>query len=83
MRKENAVKRSPVLGAATGLALSSVTLIGVATPTELIREAPEHKLPAARRTALLRRWALLAGSRLAVLEDPSGAADIRAALRVE
>ena len=50
---------------------------------ELIREAPEHKLPAARRTALLRRWALLAGSRLAVLEDPSGAADIRAALRVE
>jgi len=35
---------------------------------ELIREAPEHRLAAARRTALLRRWALLAGSRLAILE---------------
>jgi len=50
---------------------------------ELIREAPEHRLSAARRTALLRRWALLAGSRLAVLEDPAGAADLRASLRVE
>jgi hypothetical protein len=50
---------------------------------ELIREAPEHRLTAARRTALLRRWALLAGSRLAVLEDPAGAADLRASLRVE
>jgi hypothetical protein len=50
---------------------------------ELIREAPEHKLPATRRTALLRRWALLAGSRLAILEDPAGMADLRASLRVE
>ncbi len=59
-------------------------LIVVADQTaELIREAPEHKLPAARRTALLRRWALLAGSRLALLEDPAGIADLRASLRVE
>jgi hypothetical protein len=50
---------------------------------ELIREAPEHKLLAARRTALLRRWALLAGSRLAILEDPAGIADLRASLRAE
>jgi len=50
---------------------------------ELIREASEHKLTAARRTALLRRWALLAGSRLAMLEDPAGIADLRASLRVE
>lgn len=50
---------------------------------ELIREAPEHKLPAARRSALLRRFALLAGGRLAVLEDPAGAAEIGAARRVE
>ncbi len=50
---------------------------------ELIREAPEHKLSAARRTALLRRWALLAGGRLALLEDPAGMADLRASLRVE
>jgi hypothetical protein len=59
-------------------------LIVVADRTcELIREAPEHRLPAARRAALLRRWALLAGARLAVLEDPAGVADLRAALRVE
>jgi hypothetical protein len=59
-------------------------LIVVADHTaELIREAPEHKLSAARRTALLRRWALLAGSRLAVWEDPAGVADLRASLRVE
>jgi hypothetical protein len=50
---------------------------------ELIREAPEHKLPAGRRTALLRRWALLAGGRLAAWEDPAGIVDLRASLRVE
>jgi hypothetical protein len=59
-------------------------LIIVADQTaELIREAPEHKVSAPRRTALLRRWALLAGTRLAILEDPAGIADLRAALRVE
>ncbi len=59
-------------------------LIVVAEQTaELIREAPEHRLTAARRTALLRRWAMLAGSRLAILEDPAGIADLRAALRAE
>jgi|HubBroStandDraft_1064217.scaffolds.fasta_scaffold182481_3 hypothetical protein len=59
-------------------------LIVVADHTaELIREAPEHRLPPARRAALLRRWALLAGSRLAVLEDPAGIADLRASLRAE
>jgi hypothetical protein len=50
---------------------------------DLIREAPEHRLTAARRSALLRRWALLAGRRLAVLEDPAGVADLRASPRVE
>ena len=34
------MKRSPVLGAATGLALSSVTLIGVATPANVSAIAP-------------------------------------------
>jgi hypothetical protein len=59
-------------------------LIVVADHTaELIREAPGHRLPPARRAALLRRWALLAGSRLAVLEDPAGIADLRASLRAE
>lgn len=50
---------------------------------DLIREAPEHKLPAARRTALSRRFAWLAGWRLALLEDPAGAAEIGVALRME
>ena len=50
---------------------------------DLIREAPEHRLPPARRTALLRRFALLAGTRLALLEDPAAAAELRGALRVE
>ncbi|MDQ1714957.1 MAG: hypothetical protein QOC60_902 [Frankiaceae bacterium] len=34
------MKRSPVFGAATGLALSSVTLIGVATPSTVSAAAP-------------------------------------------
>jgi hypothetical protein len=59
-------------------------LIVVADQTaELIRDAPEHRLAASRRSALLRRWALLAGSRLALRDDPAAIADLRAALRVE
>ena len=50
---------------------------------EVIREAPEHKLPPARRTALLRRFALLASGRLMALEDPASVLDLRAARRVE
>ena len=50
---------------------------------ELIREAPEHPLPPVRRRGLLRQFAWLAALRLAALEDPAGAADLRAALRVE
>jgi hypothetical protein len=66
-----------VLPAETGL------IIVADQTAELIRDAPEHKLTAARRTALLRRWAWLAGSRLAMMEDPAGIADLRASLRVE
>jgi hypothetical protein len=50
---------------------------------ELIREAPAHPLAPARRRALLHRFATLAATRLAFLADPAGAADLRAALRVE
>jgi hypothetical protein len=50
---------------------------------EVIREAPEHPLPAARRRGLLRQFGWLAALRLAALEDPAGAADLRAALRAE
>lgn len=49
----------------------------------LLREAPEHRLAPARRRALLHRYAMLAGGRLAALADPAGAAEMRAALRVE
>lgn len=51
--------------------------------TALLRDAPEHRLAPARRRALLHRYAMLAGGRLATLADPSGAAEMRAALRVE
>jgi hypothetical protein len=50
---------------------------------ELIREAPTHPIPPARRRVLLRRFATLAAVRLAALEDPAGAAALFAALRVE
>lgn len=50
---------------------------------EMLREAPAHPLPSARRRALLHRFALLSATRLAALEDPAGTAALRAALRVE
>ncbi len=49
----------------------------------LLRDAPEHRLAPARRRALLHRIALLAAGRLAMLSDPAGAAELRAALRLE
>jgi hypothetical protein len=49
----------------------------------LIREAPSHPLPPARRRALLQRFAVLAAMRLAVAEDPAALAELRGALRVE
>jgi hypothetical protein len=49
----------------------------------LLREAPEHRLAPARRRALLHRVASLAAGRLAMLSDPAGAAEMRAALRLE
>jgi hypothetical protein len=50
---------------------------------EILREAPAHPLPAARRRSLLHRFASLAALRLAALEDPAGVADLRVALRAE
>lgn len=49
----------------------------------LLRDAPEHRLAAARRKALLHRYAVTAAGRLAALQDPVGLAELRAALRVE
>ncbi len=49
----------------------------------LLRDAPEHRLASARRRALTQRVAMLAACRLAALADPLGAAEMRAALRLE
>lgn len=49
----------------------------------VIREAPAHPLPPARRAALLRRFAAVAATRLARAADPAGAAMLGAALAVE
>jgi len=49
----------------------------------LVREAPSHPLPPARRRALLQRFAVLAAMRLAAAEDPAALVELRGALRVE
>lgn len=49
----------------------------------LLRDAPEHRLPPARRRALLHRFALLAAARLAMAEDPAAVLSVRTALLAE
>ncbi|HET7882803.1 MAG TPA: MmcB family DNA repair protein [Acetobacteraceae bacterium] len=58
-------------------------IVAAGLEAELLREAPAHPLPGARRRALLHRFASLAAGRLAMFEDPVGVTDMRAALRVE
>ncbi|WP_143100424.1 MmcB family DNA repair protein [Roseovarius indicus] len=55
---------SELLPADTGLIMAD------AYDAEIIRMAPEDKLPAARRTALTRRFARHAARRLQALRDP-------------
>ncbi|HEX5327908.1 MAG TPA: MmcB family DNA repair protein [Acetobacteraceae bacterium] len=50
---------------------------------DLLRDAPAHPMAANRRRALLLRFGLVAAGRLAVVEDPGGIAELRAAMRVE
>lgn len=66
-----------LLPAETGL------IVAAEFQADLLREAPIHKLPPARRRALLHQFAMLAAGRLAAVEDPAGVADLRTALRVE
>lgn len=66
-----------LLPAETGL------IVAAGLEADLLRDAPTHPLPGARRRALLQRFAMLAAGRLAALDDPAGTADLRAALRVE
>jgi hypothetical protein len=50
---------------------------------DIVREAPAHPLVPGRRRSVLQRFAWIAALRLAALEDPAGAADLRAALRAD
>ena len=58
-------------------------IVSAGLEAEMLRDAPSHRIPTARRKALLHRFAWLAAGRLAAAEDPAGLADLRAALRVE
>jgi len=58
-------------------------IVAAAGAADILREAPVHPIAPARRRALLHRFATLAALRLAALEDPAGAADLRTALRAE
>ncbi len=58
-------------------------IVSAGLEADLVREAPAHPMPIARRRALLQRFAILAAGRLAAVEDPAGFAALRAALRVE
>ena len=58
-------------------------IIASGREAELVRPAPSHSLPPARRRALTHRFATTAAARLAALEDPAITASLRAALRVE
>ena len=49
----------------------------------LLREAEVHTLSPPRRRALTHRFATIAASRLAMLEDPAITASLRAALRAQ
>lgn len=58
-------------------------LIVAAEEAAIVRPAPVHALAAPRRKAVLQRFAMLAAQRLALAEDPVGAAMLRSALQVE
>jgi len=50
---------------------------------DMMRPAPSHPLPPARRRSLLQRFATIAATRLSALDDPMITASLRAALRAE
>jgi hypothetical protein len=58
-------------------------IVACGREAEMVRAAPVHPLPPARRRALTHRFATVAASRLAALEDPAVTASLRAALRAE
>ena len=58
-------------------------VVAAGMDAEILRDAPLHAVPAARRRSLLHRFATLGATRLAALEDPGGFAALRSALRAE
>ncbi len=66
-----------LLPANTGL------IVACGREAEMVRPAPAHPLPAARRRALTHRFATVAAARLAALQDPAITASLRSALRAE
>jgi hypothetical protein len=58
-------------------------IVAAGLEAELVRDAPSHPVPAARRRVLLHRFAVLAAGRLAAVEDPAGFVALRTALRAE
>ncbi len=62
---------------------STGLLVACGPEADMLRPAPAHPLPPARRRALLHRFASLAAGRLAWLDDPVGAADLHLGLRAE
>lgn len=65
------------------LPLDTGLIVACCGEAEIVREAPSHPLPPARRRALLHRFATLAAHRLSWAEDPDGMAGLRMALRAE
>ncbi len=66
-----------LLPADTGLIVAS------GREADMVRSAPSHPLPPARRRALTHRFATVAAARLSALEDPAVTASWRSALRAE
>ncbi len=62
---------------------SAGLIVACGREAEVVRSAPVHPLPPARRRALTHRFATVAASRLAALEDPAVTASLRSALRAE
>ena len=62
---------------------SAGLIVASGRDAEVVRPAPVHRLPPARRRALTQRFATVAATRLAALEDPAITASLRSALRVE
>jgi hypothetical protein len=58
-------------------------IVAEGTDAEIAREAPDYLMAPARRRSLTQRFAHLAAMRLMARDDPTGMAELRAALLVE